>query len=96
MDARQAFDILLQLYPRDFRAKFATEMSIAFDDALENHGAGVPFAAVELFSLAAGAPMEWIAKLTTDASTRGRVLPDRLRMRPPGVSWEAHWGRGRD
>jgi len=96
-----AFEILLRLYPRDFRAKFAAEMSIAFEEALQDHSAHgriayVRFAAVELVSFAARATIEWIAKLTTDASVRGRILPDRLRMRPPGVSWETHWGAGRN
>ena len=52
------------------------------------------FAAIDLgpyAGLALGAGVEWIAKLTTDASQRGRSLPDRLLMRPPGVSWDAHY-----
>jgi len=39
-----------------------------------------------------GAAAEWVAKLTTDSCLRGRSLPDRLMMRPPGVSWEDHYG----
>lgn len=39
-----------------------------------------------------GAAAEWIAKFTTDRSMRGRSLPDRLMMRPPGVPWEAYYG----
>jgi hypothetical protein len=42
-------------------------------------------------ALTMGAGVEWIAKLTTDSSVRGRSLPDRLLMRPPGVSWDAHY-----
>jgi len=87
--------MLLRLYPRDFRANFAREMYIAFEEALEGQSARGRFATVELVSLAAGVASEWIAKLTTDASVRGRVVPDRLRMRPPGVSWDAHWGNHR-
>ena len=36
--------------------------------------------------MAKGAVLEWIAKLTTDKSVRGRVLPDLVMMRPPGVT----------
>jgi hypothetical protein len=93
MNVRQAYEILLRLYPRDYRTRFATEMSIAFEEASverRKHGRAVfaRFAMAELTGLAAGAAMEWIAKLTTDESIRGRSLPDRLLMRPPGVPWD--------
>ena len=84
----------LRLYPRDYRERFANEMSIAFEEALRDQGARRRFAAVELVSLPSRAVIEWVAKFTTDASIRGRILPDRLLMRPPAVSWEAHWGAG--
>jgi hypothetical protein len=92
----RAYKILLRLYPRDYRAMFATAMLSAFQDAsAERRGQGwrvyAPFAIAELMGLAMGAGIEWIAKLTTDASVRGRSLPDRLLMRPPGVSWDAHY-----
>ena len=95
MHSKRAFESLLCLYPRDFRAKFASEMSLAFEESIHDRGAPGRVIALELVSLAARAAMEWIAKLTTDTSVRGRILPDRLRMRPPGVSWEAHWGKPR-
>jgi hypothetical protein len=52
----------------------------------------VRFALKELNGVLGGAAAEWFAKLTTDRSMRGRSLPDRLMMRPPGVSWEDHYG----
>jgi hypothetical protein len=93
---KRAYRIFLRLYPRDYRARFATEMSAAFEDASQDRlqrgrAVYVRFAIAELFGLALGAGVEWIAKLTTDASQRGRSLPDRLLMRPPGVSWESHY-----
>jgi hypothetical protein len=71
-------------------------MLTAFEQACEERrGSGraafVRFTFGELADLAAGAGAEWIAKLTTDAAVRGRCLPDRQRMRPPGVPWEAYY-----
>ena len=96
MSMRRAYEILLRLYPRDYRAMFAIEMSSAFEEAaaarrVEGRMANVRFTVTELIGLAIGAGVEWIAKLTTDTSVRGRSLPDRLMMRPPGVSWDAHF-----
>jgi hypothetical protein len=96
MTMKRAYEILLGLYPRDYRARFATEMSSAFEEAsAERRRQGrvvyARFAISELTGLTIGAGIEWIAKLTTDSSIRGRSLPDRLLMRPPGVSWEAHY-----
>jgi hypothetical protein len=93
---KRAYKTLLRLYPRDYRARFATEMATAFEDASQDRrqrGRAVyaRFAIAELFGLSLGAGVEWIAKLTTDASQRGRSLPDRLLMRPPGVPWDAHY-----
>jgi hypothetical protein len=74
---------------------FATEMSSAFEKASAERRQGrsvyARFALAELMALTMGAGAEWIAKLTTDSSVRGRSLPDRLLMRPPGVSWDAHY-----
>jgi hypothetical protein len=53
----------------------------------------IRFAVRELIGVLMGASAEWVAKLTTDRSLRGRSLPDRLMMRPPGVPWEAYYGR---
>lgn len=94
---RRAYQTLLRLYPRDFRAPFAAEMLLAFDTAAaESRAKGQAsyfrFAIRELAGALTGAGAEWIAKLTTDSSVRGRILPDRLMMRPPGVPWEAYYG----
>lgn len=93
---RRAYDILLRLYPRDYRAMFAGEMRRAFAITSEERrsrgrSALVRFVACELTGLVKGVGAEWIAKLSTDGAIRGRTLPDRLHMRPPGVSWEAHY-----
>jgi hypothetical protein len=42
----------------------------------------------EFIGLLNGIAGEWIAKLTTDSSVRGRCLPDLRMMRPPGVPRE--------
>jgi hypothetical protein len=96
---KRAYEILLRLYPRDYLARFAVEMSTAFEEAAaerrpQGRSAYLRFAVAELLGLTMGAAVEWLAKLTTDTSTRGRTLPDRLLMRPPGVSWEAHYAAG--
>jgi len=92
MNAQRAYKHLLRLYPRDYRAMFAFEMLAAFEQAAEErHGCG--FVLAEITGLLIGAALEWIAKLTSDSSVRGRVFPDRLRMRPPGVPWEVHYAR---
>src|SRR2546425_11479547 len=90
MNMRRAYRALLRLYPSDFRALFAAEMLHAFDKAAEERRelgrlAFVHFALAELIGLATGAGAEWIAKLTTSNSVRGRFLPDLRMMRPPGV-----------
>ncbi len=87
---KRAYRILLRLYPRDYRAMFAREMLRSFEVAAsERRAAG--FVTVELMGLVRGALLEWIAKLTTDKSVRGRVLPDLMMMRPPGVPKEVHF-----
>lgn len=97
---KRAYAILLRLYPRDYRARFSAEMLSAFEEGFQDRrrrgwGVYTRFATAELLGLATGAGIEWIAKLTTAASVRGRSLPDRLLMRPPGVSWDAHYGAAR-
>jgi hypothetical protein len=80
---------LLRLYPRDYRAMFAREMRNAFEMTV--HEIGADLAAAELIGLIHGAASEWIAKLTTDRTIRGRALPDLVMMRPPGVTREVHF-----
>ncbi len=93
---KRAYRTLLGLYPRDYRAMFAREMRKTFeitanDRRADGRAAYFSFVAVELIGLAKGVALEWIAKLTTDTSVRGRALPDLMLMRPPGVSREAHF-----
>jgi hypothetical protein len=84
------WELILRLYPTDYRTRFSEEMSQAFDNAVDESYAQRPFAfarlaVAELTGLVIGAGMEWFAKLTTDRSVRGRCLPDLRMMRPPGV-----------
>src|SRR5580658_6913360 len=93
---KRAYTFLLGFYPRDYRAMFAREMRNAFSITvdqvrLQGRTKLFRFVAVELLGLAKGAVLEWIAKLTTDTSVRGRALPDLVMMRPPGVAREVHF-----
>jgi len=92
----RAYSTLLRMYPRDYRAMFAREMRYSFaitvdEIRLRGRVTLLRFVAEELLGLAKGAGLEWIAKLTTDKSVRGRVLPDLVMMRPPGVTREVHF-----
>ena len=87
---KRAFSVLLRLYPRDYRAMFAKEMRRALA-ITAGEQCGAFFVARELIGLAKGALLEWIAKLTTDKTIRGRALPDLMMMRPPGVPREVHF-----
>jgi len=62
------------------------------DRRAQGRRAYILFALNELSGVGMGVFVEWYAKLTTDRSLRGRSLPDRLMMRPPGVPWEAYYG----
>jgi hypothetical protein len=97
VSGKRVYRALLQLYPSDYRARFAAEMLAAFEEgAAEQRArgcvAGVGFALLELMSLLLGAGAEWGAKFTCDRSTRGRCLPDWRMMRPPGVTREEWFG----
>ena len=77
MRAEQAYRTLLRLYPGDYGALFAQEMQNAFERAAkERRLLGTPvfirFLVVEFVGLLSGVGGEWIAKLTTDRSVRGR------------------------
>jgi hypothetical protein len=98
MKAARAYEIVLALYPRDYRARFANEMLAAFlagsEECLgQGRESYFRFACSELADVLLGAAVEWIAKSTTDTTIRGRCLPDRLKMRPPGVPWDLHYGK---
>lgn len=97
----RAYKSLLRLYPLDYRARFAAEMLATFQQtAIERRKQGslpfTRFASFELLGLLAGSEIEWLEKLLTDRSVRGRHLPDLRMMRPPGVPkeiWFAAAGR---
>jgi hypothetical protein len=80
-----AHELLLHLYPYDFRAMFESEMLAVLKSRKPR--------LAELVSLAAGAGREWCAKVTTEKYVRGRCLPDVRMMRPAGISRE-HWFGG--
>jgi hypothetical protein len=91
--------LLCKLYPRDYRVCFGAEMLNTFASAAQERrtqGAGMftQLALTELLGLARGVAGEWIAKLATDSSVRGRCLPDVQKMRPTGVPREL-WFTGR-
>jgi hypothetical protein len=93
MNVSRIYRTLLGLYPTDYRALFAIEMLRAFEQAAEERRrqSGLTFLGfllVEFIDLLIGAGREWMAKLTTDSSVRGRHLPDLRMMRPPGVPRE--------
>jgi hypothetical protein len=71
----RAYRILLRLYPSDYRHMFAGEMLNAFALALdERRRRGTPgeigFVLGEFMGLIGGACAEWIAKCTTNGTTR--------------------------
>ena len=83
---KRAYRLFLQLYPRDYKTRFAAEMARAFESSAadsKRDGRQVFFGFVlaEFRSLITGAAAEWVAKLTTNATVRGRGLPDLQLMR---------------
>jgi hypothetical protein len=92
------YEFALRLYPADYHARFASEMVIAFEEAADDRCrdgalAALRFARAEATSLILGIGREWLAKVTSDRSWRGRYLPDCRRMRPPGVTPQ-QWAAG--
>lgn len=90
---KRAYENLLRLYPADYRARFAREMTGAFINAagefrVQRRTALARFLLGELIGLLAGAVAEWTAKLTSDSMARARRLPDLRKMRPAGISRE--------
>jgi len=83
----------LRLYPADYRLRFAAEMHATFREALAERRQRVRFTIAECGSVVLGAGREWLSKLTTDAATRGRCLPDCRLMRPVGVTPQ-EWAAG--
>ena len=84
---------LVALYPWDYATVFSEDMKITFDEACEEYRIRgrwqfVCFATTEICSLVRGVGTEWLAKLTTEESVRGRSLPDLRKMRPVGITYE--------
>jgi hypothetical protein len=98
MKMKRAYNMLLRLYPTDYRTCFAAEMLKTFEEAAawrrkQGMLGSVYFSLAELVGLLIGAAAEWIAKLSTDRSIRGRCLPDLRMMRPPGVTRQQWFAR---
>ncbi len=90
---KSVYRALVTLYPWDYATVFSEDMKITFDEACEEYRVRgrwqfVCFAATEVFSLVYGVGKEWLAKLTTEESVRGRSLPDLRKMRPVGIAYE--------
>jgi hypothetical protein len=93
----RVYAVLLRLYPSDYQVLFADEMASAFAEAAADHHARGPvvfarFVVGESLGVTTSLPSEWFAKWTSDRSIRGRYMPDRRTMRPPGVSKRDHYG----
>lgn len=91
------YRILLRLYPADYHARFAVEMTAAFRNGARDVRRQGPvefarFLIVEMSGLFTGAAKEWTAKLTSSSLARARSLPDLRKMRPAGISREAWFG----
>src|SRR5262249_61009870 len=95
MELKRGYDILLRLYPADYRALFAAEMLTAFEEAAEERrergwAIFARFALAELAGLVIGAGAEGGAKFISGAC-HSNISPSaaahRLlqKMRPPGV-----------
>jgi hypothetical protein len=70
---RRAYEVLLLLYPRDYRRLFGGEMVAVFEQGAAEQGergraAFLRFAAKEMGDLLAGAGAEWISKLTSSSA----------------------------
>ncbi len=92
---KSLYQALLRLYPWDYATAFSADMTTAFNEACEEQrrrGSFACFVTSGLAGLMLGAGREWLAKLTTDRSVRGRYLPDLRMMRPVGVSRELWFG----
>jgi hypothetical protein len=95
----QLYRASLNLYPTDYRVRFASEMRAAFEaaarDRRRNGGwvAYLAFLAAEASALAVSIGREWAAKLASDPTARARALPDRRYIRPVGVT-RAEWTAG--
>jgi hypothetical protein len=80
MSTERLFTILLHLYPGNYRALFAggddDSVPVGVRRASRPTALSVRFVIAEFGGPISGMAAEWIAKLTTDASTRDRSHPD--------------------
>ena len=104
MTFQRIYNLVLRIYPAEYRALFGAEMSTVVGKMTQNQRrqgriARAHFFLGEITGLLLGAAREWIAKLAYSVSHSvnyidGRGLPDPLLMRAPGVSWLQHYRRG--
>jgi hypothetical protein len=90
---KSLYRAFLSLYPWDYANAFSEDMEMAFEEACGEQGRSGRwhfgrFVTSELFNLVWGVGKEWLAKLTTEESVRGRSLPDLRKMRPVGIAYE--------
>ena len=96
--AERVYACVLHLYPADYRSRFSAEMQTTFRQVLGEGRVARAFAGIalaEIATLLCAVAGEWVAKLTSDRTIRGRRLPDCRMMRPPGVTRE-QWAAGLD
>jgi len=102
MNSKRAYGLLLRLYPPDHRAVFASEMLATFDESAaaqrcQGRAIFARFILAELAGLVKGAGGEWLVKWSynlrhSNSYISSRGLPDRILMRPAGVSWDSYYG----
>jgi hypothetical protein len=87
MNLEPVYELLLRLYPPEYRALFAREMLAVFQEAAEERRGSAFLALIlaEWIGLAIGAAAEWIAKFTStsymkvSADPAQSALPDEVR-----------------
>ena len=104
MTFQRIYNLVLRIYPAEYRALFGAEMSTVVGKMTQDQRRQGPIARAHFFlgeitGLLRGAAREWIARLAYSVSHSvnyidGRGLPDPLLMRAPGVSWLQHYRRG--
>jgi hypothetical protein len=98
---KRVYQTLLQLYPADYKALFAEEMSNTFEKADEERRAKgalhfMRFAFAELSGLLIGAATEWASKLTTGRSVQDRFSPGLRQIQLAGACASPDSGRTQD
>jgi hypothetical protein len=76
----QIFDVLLRLYPPEYRRAFASEVLTVLEAAhgrcQRKRASSAYFVLTESFGLIRGAIVEWIVKLTSSSYMSEQCLPD--------------------